>query len=100
MRQVHGAGCPLWNEMKRKEDEKRKKKSHTSPTLLTTLQLWKRKENGYEFQWFGHVDIDLKVVNDNVLILKNMNDNDDNYVYDDIGEEDETLDDYANEGEK
>ena len=29
-----------------------------------------------------------------------MNDNDGNYVYDDIGEKDETLDDYANEGEK
>ena len=34
------------------------------------------------------------------MILKNMNDNDDDFVYDDIGEEDETLGDYANEGEK
>ncbi|KAL6341931.1 hypothetical protein AAG906_038176 [Vitis piasezkii] len=39
------------------------------------------------------------IVNDNVLILENMNDNDDNFICDDIEEEDETLDDYANENE-
>ena len=57
------------------------------------------QDDGFEFQRSDHLNIDPEVVNDNVLILEKMNDNDDNFICDDIEEEDETLDDYANENE-
>ena len=49
------------------------------------------QDDGYEFQRYDRL-VDPKVVNDNVTILENMND-------DDIEEDDETVDDYCNEGE-
>ncbi|WKA05473.1 hypothetical protein VitviT2T_023437 [Vitis vinifera] len=63
------------------------------------LNWFVEQDDGFEFQRSDRLNIDPKVVNDNVLILENMNDNDDNFICDDIEEEDETLDDYANENE-
>ncbi|RVW29326.1 hypothetical protein CK203_116619 [Vitis vinifera] len=63
------------------------------------LNWFVEQDNGFEFQRSDHLNIDPEVVNDNVFILENMNDNDDNFICDDIEEEDETLDDYANENE-
>ncbi|RVW42210.1 hypothetical protein CK203_108057 [Vitis vinifera] len=63
------------------------------------LNWFVEQDDGFEFQRSDRLNIDPEVVNDNVLILENMNDNDDNFICDDIEEEDETLDDYANENE-
>ena len=66
---------------------------------LHELNWFVDQDDGFEFQRSDRLNIDPEVVNDNVLILENMNDNDDNFICDDIEEEDETLDDYANENE-
>ena len=58
------------------------------------------QDDGSGLQRHNLLGINLEVVNDNILSLETMNDYDDDSIYDDIGEENGTLDEYANEGEK
>ena len=58
------------------------------------------QDDGFGLQRHNLLGIDPEVVNDNILSLETMNDYDDDSIYDDIGEENGTLDEYANEGEK
>ena len=52
------------------------------------LNWFVEQDDGYEFQRSNRL-VDLEVVNDNVTILKNMNDDDS--ICDDIEEDDETV---------